>query len=88
MTTLIHIDSFNDSSIDIMLYCFTKTTVWTEWMRIKEALALHTKQLVEEAGTGFAFPSRSLYLETVPFGIPEQLPAPPSDGASPSERES
>ena len=61
-----------------MLYCFTRTTVWAEWMRIKEELALHAKQLVEEAGTGFAFPSRSVYLETVPFGVPESFPAPPA----------
>ena len=27
-TTLINVDSFNDSSIDIMFYCFTKTTDW------------------------------------------------------------
>jgi MscS family membrane protein len=74
-TTLIHVDSFNDSSIDIMLYCFTATTNWGEWMRVKEDLAFHIKQLVEAAGTGFAFPSTSIYLEALPFGTPESFPA-------------
>lgn len=83
VTTLIHVDSFNDSSIDIMLYCFTKTTVWTEWMRIKEELALAVKQIVEGAETGFAFPSSSIYVESLPFGTPESFPAlPANDGAS------
>lgn len=77
VTTLIHVDSFNDSSIDIMLYCFTKTTVWTEWMRVKEELALALKQIVEKADTGFAFPSTSIYVETLPFGTPERFPTPP-----------
>lgn len=75
-TTLIHVDSFNDSSIDIMLYCFTQTTKWTEWMQIKEDLAYRVKEIVEGAGTAFAFPSSSLYVETLPFGTPEAFTAP------------
>ena len=75
VVTMVHVDSFNSSSIDIMLYCFTRTTAWTEWMAAKERLAFTIKQLVEGAGTGFAFPSRSLYVETVPFGKPEAFPA-------------
>ena len=71
VSTLIHADSFNASSIDIMLYCFTKTTRWAEWMRVKEELLYEVKQIVEEAGTAFAFPSSSLYVETLPFGEPE-----------------
>lgn len=73
--TMVHVDSFNSSSIDIMLYCFTKTTRWTEWMAVKEALALKIKHIVEDAGTSFAFPSQSLYVEALPFGAPEMFPA-------------
>ncbi|MBN2338524.1 MAG: mechanosensitive ion channel family protein [Acidobacteria bacterium] len=72
----VRIDRFNDSSIDIMLYCFTRTTVWGEWLEIKERLAYRVKEIVEEAGSGFAFPSRSLYLESVPPGAPEPFQAP------------
>lgn len=75
VTTLIHVDSFNDSSIDIMLYCFTATTNWGEWMRVKEDLAFAIKGIVEGAGSGFAFPSTSVYVETLPFGTPEAYPA-------------
>lgn len=62
----VHIDSFGASSIDIMVYCFTRTTVWAEWLAIKEALAYAVKDIVESAGTGFAFPSQSVYIETLP----------------------
>ncbi|MFC3053188.1 mechanosensitive ion channel family protein [Kordiimonas pumila] len=63
--TFVRIDQFSASSIDILLYCFTKTTSWLEWLAIKEKLLLHIKTVVEEAGTGFAFPSRSLYIEAL-----------------------
>jgi len=76
VSTFVRIDSFNDSSIDIMLYCFTRTTVWGEWLEIKEQLAYKVKEIVEGAGTGFAFPSRSLYLETLP-DAPEVFPLGP-----------
>ena len=75
-TTLINVDSFNSSSIDIMFYCFTMTTKWGDWMVIKEALAYKVKEIVEGAGTGFAFPSTSLYVEKMPFGRPEVYPGP------------
>ena len=81
VSTLIHADSFNSSSIDIMLYCFTTTTKWGEWMQVKEELLYHLKTLVEDAGTGFAFPSSSIYVETMPFGTPESVPARNEDGS-------
>ncbi|MDG1437632.1 MAG: mechanosensitive ion channel family protein, partial [Emcibacteraceae bacterium] len=63
VATFVRIDSFNDSSIDIMLYCFTKTTDWGEWLEIKERLALVIKDIVESNGSGFAYPSQSIYIE-------------------------
>lgn len=77
VATFVRIDSFNDSSIDILLYCFTRTTKWGEWLRIKEELAYKVKEIVEGAGTGFAFPSRSLYVQAMPAEKPEVF-APPS----------
>jgi MscS family membrane protein len=78
VTTIVRIESFSDSSIDIMVYCFTKTTVWTEWMEIKEAFAYKIKEIVEEAGSAFAFPSQSLYVESLPADRPEAF-VPPDD---------
>lgn len=69
--TFVRIDKFSDSSIDIMVYCFTKTIVWAEWLKLKEDLALHIKQTVENAGTSFAFPSTSVYLEKFSTERPE-----------------
>jgi MscS family membrane protein len=71
VATFVRIDSFSDSSIDIMLYCFTITTDWGKWLEIKEQLAYAIKQIVEGAGSGFAFPSQSLYVESLPGDGPE-----------------
>jgi MscS family membrane protein len=62
----VRVDAFNDSSIDIMIYCFTKTTNWGEWLEIKERFAYAIKDIVEQAETGFAFPSQSIYVEVMP----------------------
>ena len=66
VATFVRIDSFNDSSIDIMLYCFTKTTDWGEWLEIKERLALTIKEIVDRNESGFAYPSQSIYIENLP----------------------
>jgi MscS family membrane protein len=66
LATFVRVDSFNASSIDIMVYCFTKTIVWGEWLEAKEKFAFEIKRVVEDAGTSFAFPSQSLYLESWP----------------------
>ncbi len=86
VSTFVRIDRFSDNSIDILLYCFTKTTVWGEWLAAKERLAYKVKEIVEEAGTGFAFPSRSLYVESLPGERPEPF-VPPADGAAPAASE-
>ncbi|MFQ5564427.1 MAG: mechanosensitive ion channel family protein [Parvularculaceae bacterium] len=79
VTTFVRIDQFSDSSIDIMLYCFTKTTNWVEWLTIKETLAYRIKEIVESAGTGFAFPSQSVYVETLPEGERPEPFEPPKE---------
>ena len=81
VSTFVRIDKFSDSSIDVMLYCFTKTTNWGEWLEIKERLAYHIKDVVEGAGSGFAFPSQSLYVESLPGDAPEVFVPPSSKEA-------
>ncbi|MEQ8508140.1 MAG: mechanosensitive ion channel family protein [Rhodospirillaceae bacterium] len=82
VSTFVRIDSFNDSSIDILLYCFTKTTNWGEWLKVKETLAYKIKDIVESEGSAFAFPSRSLYLESVPSEAAEVFMPPSSQSGT------
>ena len=62
----VRIDSFSDSSIDILVQAFTVTNDWSEYLKIKEELAVSIIQIVETNKAGFAFPSQSLYVESYP----------------------
>lgn len=62
---MVFVDTFNDSSIDFLVYCFTRTTKWDEWLAAKEKLAYKIMEIVKAAGTDFAFPSRTLYVQDV-----------------------
>ena len=61
--SFVRLDKFNDSSVDILIYCFTSTNDWEKFLKIKEDLALKIKEEVEKIGLGFAFPSHSVYIE-------------------------
>ena len=67
----VRIDSFSDSSIDMLVQAFTVTNEWSEYLRIKEELAVSIKQIVESNNAGFAFPSQSLYVESYSNEKPE-----------------
>ena len=59
----VRIDSFSDSSIDMLVQTFTVTNEWAEFLKIKENLAVKIIEIVENNEAGFAFPSHSLYVE-------------------------
>ncbi len=59
----VRIDSFSDSSIDMLVQTFTVTNNWAEFLKIKENLAVKIIEIVENNEAGFAFPSQSLYVE-------------------------
>ncbi len=59
----IRLEKFNDSSIDILVCCFTKTKDYKEYLEVKEELAFKIKQIVEINEASFAFPSQSIYIE-------------------------
>ena len=70
-SSFVRIDSFSNSSIDMLVQCFTNVTNWNEYIKVKETLAITIKEIVENEKAGFAFPSQSLYLESLPSNIPE-----------------
>ena len=59
----VRLEKFNDSSIDILIICFTSTKDWEKYLEIKEDLAIKIKDSVEKIGLNFAFPSQSIYVE-------------------------
>ena len=62
----VRVDSFSDSSIDMLVQAFTETNDWAEYLKIKEELAVNIINIVEDNNAGFAFPSQSIYVESLP----------------------
>lgn len=62
-TILVYFDAFADSSLNIMVYCFTKTTVWAEWLDAQQAVYLKIIEIVKSHNADFAYPSQTLYVE-------------------------
>lgn len=60
---LVCFDEFGESSLNIMIYCFAKTTSWSEFMDVQHKVYLKIVDVVQSNGAEFAFTTRTLYLE-------------------------
>ena len=60
------LDAFEDSSINILVYCFSKSVVWGDYLTTKEDVMLKIMKIVEKNNLSFAFPSQSVYVESLP----------------------
>jgi MscS family membrane protein len=61
-TLMVNVNQFNQHSVDFFVYCFTKTTVWTEFHIIKQELLQTIAGIVEQHGAEFAFPTQTLFV--------------------------
>ena len=53
---------FGSSSLDVEIFAYARTNDWNEFLAIREDVFLRIMDVVERAGTGFAFPSQTAYL--------------------------
>ncbi len=60
---MVYFDTFAESSMNIFVYCFTKTTVWDEYLAIRQDVNLRIMGIFEDLKIDFAFPSMSVYME-------------------------
>ena len=61
-TVRIRFTGFGSSSIDIEIRVYALACEWNGFYAIREDVMLRVKEIVEESGTGFAFPSQTLYM--------------------------
>lgn len=74
-SVIVHFTDFNSSSLDVRIICQVLLADWREFTARKESVYLEIMGIVEGLGIEFAFPSRSIYIESVPEndGITHQL---------------
>jgi MscS family membrane protein len=53
---------FGAYSLDMEIFAYVKTSDWSEFLGIREDIYLRIMDIIEASGTGFAFPSQTLYL--------------------------
>ena len=72
----IHLNSFGESGLEVLLYVFFETGSWSEELAARHALALDILRLAEELGIDFAFPTRTVWLHQE---APPARPVPDGD---------
>lgn len=65
-TLMVYFNAFGASSLDFFIYCFTKTTVWTEYHRVKQDVLFQVYDLISQQGADVAFPTQTLHLQVEP----------------------
>lgn len=65
-TLIVNFVTFNSSSLDFMIYTFTKTRVWEEYHHIKQDVLLKVADIISHHGAEIAFPTQTLHLSQAP----------------------
>ncbi len=61
-TLIVNFNQFAGSSLDLMIYTFTKTTAWGKYHEVKQDVLIKIGQIIERHGAEIAFPTRTLHL--------------------------
>ena len=61
-TILVDFTEFASSSLDLNIYCFTKTTLWGDWRHYRQKIYLDIAAIIKKNGADFAYPTQTLKL--------------------------
>lgn len=59
---VVNFTTFNEASLDIMVYAFTQTRQWVEYQKVKQDVLLRITGIIQEHGAEVAFPTRTLHV--------------------------
>ncbi len=59
--SLVYMDEFAESSINILVYCFSRSVVWSEWLEVKEDLMYKIAEILKKNNLEFAYPALTLH---------------------------
>jgi MscS family membrane protein len=71
-TVVVRFSAFNDSALNVEVMAWFQTADFNEFTAIRQELFLAFMEVVERAGTSFAFPTRTLHV--VPADAPDGAP--------------
>lgn len=59
---VVNFNQIGTSSLNILVYCFTKTTVWKEWLQVQEDVYLAIIDIVQKNGSEMPYPTQTILL--------------------------
>lgn len=59
----VHFEDFGPYSLDIGIYCFTKSTKWIKFRSVQQDILLKIGAIIAECGAEIAFPTNTLHLD-------------------------
>ena len=62
-TILVSFDQYKENGYGIFIYFFTNTTVWAEFLKVKEEINFEIISILEKQGVQHAIPSRRLSVD-------------------------
>jgi MscS family membrane protein len=65
-TREVHLASMGASSLDVMLYFFLDVPGWTQELDERAKIYMEIMRIAKRRGVSFAFPSQSIYVESLP----------------------
>mgnify|MGYP006138947083 FL=1 len=65
-TLIVNLNQFGDSSVNLLVYTFTKTTIWVKFHEVKQDVLLRIAEIIEEHGASIAFPTTTLHVASLP----------------------
>lgn len=84
-TLIVNFNQFAASSLDIMIYTFTRTTQWVLYHEIKQDVLMKVGQIIERHGAEIAFPTQTVHLpDGQPSGV-ATMPVSPMSKAVPGD---
>lgn len=70
---LVYFTDFGPSSLEFFIYYFTRSTVWKEYLEIRQRINLKFMQAVSDLGLSFAYPSQTVYFgDSLALDRPEE----------------
>jgi len=64
-TLLVYLDELDESSINVLVYAFSESTNWEDWLKTKEDVIYTIMDLVKKNNLDFAFPTQVNILEGI-----------------------
>ena len=58
---LVFLDTFDSSSINILVYCFSRSVVWNEWLEAKEDVMFKIAAILKANNLEFAYPTMMIH---------------------------